>query len=185
MLPHRGLVTDGGTGMRREQVCRELNLILYQETSFKLREIYTTLLITSPFARKHRKGQGSHVNKYYDDDLSEKPESPTGGNDGNVAGGANDTRRQSRGSQMSFMRNFMSPADHETSPTSPIDYLSPNQAFTDNRMKKNAVLYPNGDRQSAVSLRDDEDYSRPVLTVRLSFPFRSFLVLQTLTCSYF
>ncbi|EED17542.1 ER membrane protein Wsc4, putative [Talaromyces stipitatus ATCC 10500] len=104
-------------------------------------------------------------------DISEKPGSPNGGNDGSIAGGTIDTRRQSRGSQMSFMRNFMGPAgpaDHEVSPTSPNDYLNPNQAFIDNRMKKDAVLYPNGDRLSAVSLRDDEDYSRPVL--RLTNP---------------
>ncbi|OKL61394.1 hypothetical protein UA08_03847 [Talaromyces atroroseus] len=108
------------------------------------------------------------------DDRTEKSGSPNGGS---VAGGTTDTRRQSRGSQMSFMRNFLSPADNETSPTSPVDYLSPSQAFTDNRMKKNAVLYPNGDRQSAVSLRDDEDYSRPVLRVRL-FIIWSFLRLS-------
>lgn len=103
-----------------------------------------------------------------DDNRSEKSGSPTGGNDGSITGATTDTRRQSRGSQMSFMRNFMGPADQETSPISPVDYLSPSQAFIDNRMKKNAVLYPNGDRQSAVSLRDDEDYSRPVL--RLTNP---------------
>lgn len=100
-----------------------------------------------------------------DDVRSEKTGSPIGGGDGSVTGGTIDTRRQSRGSQMSFMRNF---AGDEVSPTSPTDYLSPNQAFIDNRMKKDAVLYPNGDRLSAVSLRDEEDYSRPVLRVCLS-----------------
>ncbi|KAE8553587.1 hypothetical protein EYB25_004969 [Talaromyces marneffei] len=99
------------------------------------------------------------------DERSEKTGSPNGGGDGSVTGGTIDTRRQSRGSQMSFMRTFMG---EEVSPTSPNDYLSPNQAFIDNRMKKDAVLYPNGDRLSAVSLRDEEDYSRPVL--RLTNP---------------
>ncbi|PCG93123.1 Carbohydrate-binding WSC, subgroup [Penicillium occitanis (nom. inval.)] len=99
------------------------------------------------------------------DERSEKTGSPNGGGDGSVTGATVDTRRQSRGSQMSFMRNFIG---DEVSPTSPNDYLSPNHAFTDNRMKKDAVLYPNGDRLSAVSLRDEEDYSRPVL--RLTNP---------------
>lgn len=103
------------------------------------------------------------------DERSEKTGSPNGGGDGSVTGGTIDTRRQSRGSQMSFMRNFIG---DEVSPTSPNDYLSPNHAFIDNRMKKDAVLYPNGDRLSAVSLRDEEDYSRPVLRV---CPFPSFL----------
>ncbi|KAJ5182765.1 hypothetical protein N7492_000381 [Penicillium capsulatum] len=39
-----------------------------------------------------------------------------------------------------------------------------NTAFTDNRMK-NTTLYPNGPRDSSVSLQDNEDYSRPVLRV--------------------
>ncbi|KAJ5146331.1 Carbohydrate-binding WSC subgroup [Penicillium bovifimosum] len=40
--------------------------------------------------------------------------------------------------------------------------------FTDRRMKTNTVLYPNGARDSSVSLQDNEDYSRPVL--RLTNP---------------
>ncbi|KAJ5562893.1 ER membrane protein Wsc4 [Penicillium sp. DV-2018c] len=40
--------------------------------------------------------------------------------------------------------------------------------FTDGRMKTNTVLYPNGPRDSSVSLQDNEDYSRPVL--RLTNP---------------
>ncbi|KAJ5775282.1 uncharacterized protein N7511_000293 [Penicillium nucicola] len=40
--------------------------------------------------------------------------------------------------------------------------------FIDRRMKPNAVLYPNGPRDSSVSLQDNEDYSRPVL--RLTNP---------------
>lgn len=37
--------------------------------------------------------------------------------------------------------------------------------FTDRRMKTNTILYPNGARESSVSLQDNEDYSRPVLRV--------------------
>ncbi|OAX77305.1 hypothetical protein ACJ72_08399, partial [Emergomyces africanus] len=37
--------------------------------------------------------------------------------------------------------------------------------FTDSRMKKDAVIYPNGNRNSNVSLQDNQDYSRPVLRV--------------------
>lgn len=40
--------------------------------------------------------------------------------------------------------------------------------FTDRRMKTSTVLYPNGARESSVSLQDNEDYSRPVL--RLTNP---------------
>ncbi|OQE12389.1 hypothetical protein PENVUL_c001G09712 [Penicillium vulpinum] len=40
--------------------------------------------------------------------------------------------------------------------------------FTDRRMKTNTALYPNGARDSSVSLQDNEDYSRPVL--RLTNP---------------
>jgi cell wall integrity and stress response component len=81
---------------------------------------------------------------------------------------------------MSFMRNFINPpgpSDHEVAPTPPNEYLNPNQAFIENRMK-DAVLHPNGDRLSAVSLRDEEDYSRPVLRVRPSI-----FTLLTLLCS--
>ncbi|KAL1970968.1 hypothetical protein VTN77DRAFT_2802 [Rasamsonia byssochlamydoides] len=80
-----------------------------------------------------------------------------------------DNRRQSKASQMSLMRNFFSPSDQEKSSGSP-DYVSPAPAatFTDSRMKKDAVLYPHGSRHSTISLRDDQDYSRPVL--RLTNP---------------
>lgn len=37
--------------------------------------------------------------------------------------------------------------------------------FTDNRMKTSTAIYPNGARDSSVSLQDNEDYSRPVLRV--------------------
>lgn len=39
--------------------------------------------------------------------------------------------------------------------------------FTDNRLKTDTILFPNGRRDSSVSLQDNEDYSRPVLRVRL------------------
>jgi cell wall integrity and stress response component len=42
-------------------------------------------------------------------------------------------------------------------------------AFTDNRMKKDYLLYPNGSRHSNVSLQDHHDYSRPVLRVSVHF----------------
>ncbi|KAK2748928.1 hypothetical protein FQN57_007211 [Myotisia sp. PD_48] len=41
-------------------------------------------------------------------------------------------------------------------------------AFTDHRMKKDAMVYSNGGRHSNVSLQDNQDYSRPVL--RLTNP---------------
>jgi cell wall integrity and stress response component len=41
--------------------------------------------------------------------------------------------------------------------------LGRKHTFTDNRMK--ADIYPNGPRDSSVSLQDNEDYSRPVLRV--------------------
>lgn len=51
--------------------------------------------------------------------------------------------------------------------------------FTDRRMKPNAVLYPNGPRDSSVSLQDNEDYSRPVL--RVCEPLSSLLIFETPT----
>lgn len=83
-----------------------------------------------------------------------------------------DGRRQSKGSQMSLMRNLY---DHGNSPVgrgsgSPIDHPVP--AFTDNRMKKDAVLYPNGNHHSTISLQDNQDYSRPIL--RVSVPIFGF-----------
>lgn len=85
-----------------------------------------------------------------------------------------DNRRQSRASQMSLMPNAN--GQDAMRPGGPVtDYLSPSGlAFTDNRMKKDAALYPNGGRLSNVSLQDDQDYSRPVLRVsKTSFFSRS------------
>ncbi|EEH33070.2 hypothetical protein PAAG_04123 [Paracoccidioides lutzii Pb01] len=41
-------------------------------------------------------------------------------------------------------------------------------AFTDSRMTNDVAIYPNGNRQSNISLQDNQDYSRPVL--RLTNP---------------
>ncbi|KAJ5343177.1 uncharacterized protein N7506_003001 [Penicillium brevicompactum] len=68
--------------------------------------------------------------------------------------------RTSRGS--SFMRGFFPQGEGGPVPT------RSGTTFTDNRMKTNTVLYPNGPRDSSVSLQDNEDYSRPVL--RLTNP---------------
>jgi cell wall integrity and stress response component len=98
----------------------------------------------------------------------EKSPSPESRYDPSIQNTLIENRRQSKGSQMSLMRNFLGPAtEQEKAPVSPTDYLNPNNgsAFIDNRMKKDAVLYPHGSRHSTVSLRDNEDYSRPVLRV--------------------
>lgn len=66
----------------------------------------------------------------------------------------NGNHRSNRSSQMSMMGNnrFSVPA------------------FTDSRMKKDAVIYGNGERESNVSLQDNQDYSRPVLRVSIQCP---------------
>lgn len=70
--------------------------------------------------------------------------------------------RPSSGPQMDTVRNSFSPV----SPVSPHDYLGLNgggpATFTDSRLKKDAIL---GSRNSTLSLRDEVDYSRPVLRV--------------------
>lgn len=68
--------------------------------------------------------------------------------------------RTSRGS--SFMRGIF--PQGEGAAGGPIPARS-GTTFTDTRMKTNTVLYPNGARDSSVSLQDNEDYSRPVLRV--------------------
>lgn len=47
--------------------------------------------------------------------------------------------------------------------------LGRKQTFTDNRLKSD--IYPNGQRDSSVSLQDNEDYSRPVLRVSIVSAF--------------
>lgn len=61
----------------------------------------------------------------------------------------NGNHRGNRSSQMSMSNRFSVPA------------------FTDNRMKKDAVIYGNGARESNISLQDNQDYSRPVLRVSI------------------
>ncbi|KAJ5134586.1 Carbohydrate-binding WSC subgroup [Penicillium atrosanguineum] len=67
--------------------------------------------------------------------------------------------RTSQGS--SFIRGVF-PQGH-TQEMSGSSSLGRKHTFTDNRMK--ADIYPNGPRDSSVSLQDNEDYSRPVLRV--------------------
>ncbi|RAK98885.1 WSC domain-containing protein [Aspergillus ibericus CBS 121593] len=74
--------------------------------------------------------------------------------------------RQSKGSQMSFMKGMFS--DNHSHTLSAGSAASRMPTFTDNRMKTDTVLYQNGRRDSDVSLQDNEDYSRPVL--RLTNP---------------
>lgn len=68
--------------------------------------------------------------------------------------------RTSRGS--SFMRGIFPQGEGGAGGSIP---TRSGTTFTDNRMKTNTVLYPNGPRDSSVSLQDNEDYSRPVLRV--------------------
>ena len=67
--------------------------------------------------------------------------------------------RNSQGS--SFVRGVF-PQGH-THDLSGSSSLARKATFTDNRMKTD--IYPNGRRDSSVSLQDNEDYSRPVLRV--------------------
>jgi len=67
--------------------------------------------------------------------------------------------RNSQGS--SFIRGVF-PQGHTPDMAGPSS-LSRKQTFTDNRLKTD--IYPNGPRDSSVSLQDNEDYSRPVLRV--------------------
>ncbi|PWY90840.1 hypothetical protein BO70DRAFT_368065 [Aspergillus heteromorphus CBS 117.55] len=76
--------------------------------------------------------------------------------------------RQSKGSQMSFMKGMFS--DNHSHTLSAGSSIAANRmpTFTDNRMKTDTVLFANGRRDSDASLQDNEDYSRPVL--RLTNP---------------
>ena len=74
--------------------------------------------------------------------------------------------RNSKGSQMSFVKGMFSDShSHTLSAGSSNTARMPH--FTDDRMKPDTILYPNGARDSSVSLQDNEDYSRPVLRVSL------------------
>ncbi|KAE8349967.1 hypothetical protein BDV28DRAFT_50411 [Aspergillus coremiiformis] len=72
--------------------------------------------------------------------------------------------RNSKGSQMSFTKGLYSDSHSHTLSSG----SSRLPKFTDTRLKTDTVLYPNGRRDSEVSLQDNEDYSRPVL--RLTNP---------------
>lgn len=88
---------------------------------------------------------------------------------GGGGGSSGSGPRLSKGSQMSYMRG-MFPEIHgpsASSGSSNAPHRGP--VFTDNRLKPDTALYANGDRQSRVSLQDNEDYSRPVLRVSLLF----------------
>ncbi|OJJ99684.1 hypothetical protein ASPACDRAFT_60518 [Aspergillus aculeatus ATCC 16872] len=76
--------------------------------------------------------------------------------------------RQSKGSQMSFMKGMFS--DNHSHTLSAGSSIAAHRlpTFTDNRMKTDTVLFANGRRDSDASLQDNEDYSRPVL--RLTNP---------------
>ncbi|KAH1552145.1 hypothetical protein KXV92_008682 [Aspergillus fumigatus] len=76
--------------------------------------------------------------------------------------------RQSKGSQMSFVKGMFSDGHSHTLSTGSTITPQRMPTFTDNRLKTDAVLYGNGRRDSDVSLQDNEDYSRPVL--RLTNP---------------
>ncbi|RAH68167.1 uncharacterized protein BO66DRAFT_327694 [Aspergillus aculeatinus CBS 121060] len=73
--------------------------------------------------------------------------------------------RQSKGSQMSFMKGMFS--DNHSHTLSAGSSIAAHRlpTFTDNRMKTDTVLFANGRRDSDASLQDNEDYSRPVLRV--------------------
>lgn len=76
--------------------------------------------------------------------------------------------RQSKGSQMSFVKGMFSDGHSHTLSTGSTITPQRMPTFTDNRLKTDAVLYGNGRRDSDVSLQDNEDYSRPVLRVSIS-----------------
>ncbi|RAL12707.1 WSC domain-containing protein [Aspergillus homomorphus CBS 101889] len=76
--------------------------------------------------------------------------------------------RQSKGSQMSFMKGMFSDNHSHTLSAGSSTAAHRLPTFTDNRMKTDTVLFANGRRDSDASLQDNEDYSRPVL--RLTNP---------------
>ncbi|KKK15438.1 hypothetical protein ARAM_005361 [Aspergillus rambellii] len=76
--------------------------------------------------------------------------------------------RQSKSSQMSYVKGLFSDNHSHTLSAGSSNTPQRMATFTDNRMKTDTVLYQNGRRDSSVSLQDNEDYSRPVL--RLTNP---------------
>lgn len=73
--------------------------------------------------------------------------------------------RHSKGSQMSFMKGMFPDNTSHTLSAGSSNGPTRMPTFTDNRMKPDTGLYQNGNRDSSVSLQDNEDYSRPVLRV--------------------
>ncbi|EAW12725.1 WSC domain-containing protein [Aspergillus clavatus NRRL 1] len=76
--------------------------------------------------------------------------------------------RQSKGSQMSFVKGMLSDGHSHTLSAGSSTTPQRLPTFTDNRMKTDTVLYGGQRRDSDLSLQDNEDYSRPVL--RLTNP---------------
>jgi cell wall integrity and stress response component len=69
---------------------------------------------------------------------------------------------ENRNSQASSFARGIFPQGHSHD-LSGSSSLGRKHTFTDNRLKTD--IYPNGPRDSSVSLQDNEDYSRPVLRV--------------------
>lgn len=76
-----------------------------------------------------------------------------------------DGHRNSKGSQMSFAKGVYPELVVSGAGPSEPSAAQRQGTFTDNRLKPDVGVYPNGDRASNVSLQDNEDYSRPVLRV--------------------
>lgn len=79
-----------------------------------------------------------------------------------------DGHRNSKGSQMSFVKGAYPEMAAAGAGPSAATAAQRQGTFTDNRLKPDLGIYPNGNRASNVSLQDNEDYSRPVL--RLTNP---------------
>ena len=75
------------------------------------------------------------------------------------------SNRHSKSSQMSFIKGWFSDSHSPTLSAGSSNTPQRMPTFTDNRMKPDHTIYPNGQRDSSVSLQDNEDYSRPVLRV--------------------
>lgn len=84
--------------------------------------------------------------------------------DGSIQNILPDGRRQSKGSQLSSMKDVFDGHTHKFSAGSS-SATTRLPTFTDNRLKTDTILFPTGRRDSNVSLQDNEDYSRPVLRV--------------------
>lgn len=99
--------------------------------------------------------------------------------DPSVQNGLIDGGGNGKGPQMGFVNRMFSDNHSHSLSAGSSNAANRLQTFTDNRMKTNTVLYPNGERGSSVSLQDNEDYSRPVL--RVSDALSTCRILQMLT----